>query len=233
MGIGLNGLWRRGGGVLYCMAGELWASVYGLAIMRSSLATSVPGRTEFATTAVGLDIWNAAANFHRHYPFFFFLWMLHESWSPNWQIWDVHKKKKQFPLPSSHKWISVARGRNKGITFDSVVIKLLYSYSTGWRDNSSLATVRPTSISLVFFLPFSSILFLCLNTLMVFTEHSCTRGRRTNVSPLVTTGLLLPLCLWALVCFFKDCEKICRVRAVGGESSHVSCDTSIGKSKRG
>lgn len=46
------------GGLLYCMAGKLWASVFGLAIMRSSLATLVPNRTGVGTTAVGLGIWN-------------------------------------------------------------------------------------------------------------------------------------------------------------------------------
>lgn len=45
-------------GLLYCMAGELWNSVFGLDIMRSSLATLVPSKTGVGTTAVGLDIWN-------------------------------------------------------------------------------------------------------------------------------------------------------------------------------
>lgn len=33
------------------MAGELWASVFGLAIVKSSLALSVPSRTGVGTTA--------------------------------------------------------------------------------------------------------------------------------------------------------------------------------------
>lgn len=45
-----------GVGVLSCMAGKLWASVFGLAIMRSSLATLVPSRTGVGATAVGLGI---------------------------------------------------------------------------------------------------------------------------------------------------------------------------------
>lgn len=40
MGTGTECFMKVGrGGLLYCMAGELWASVFGPAIMRSSLAT--------------------------------------------------------------------------------------------------------------------------------------------------------------------------------------------------
>lgn len=57
MGIGDCEWFMRGAGwgegLLYCMAGELWASVFGLAIVKSSLALSVPGKTGVGTT-VGL-----------------------------------------------------------------------------------------------------------------------------------------------------------------------------------
>ena len=50
----------RGGWLLYCMAGELWPTVFGLATMRSSLAASVPRRTGVGTTAV----WTSGMSTH-------------------------------------------------------------------------------------------------------------------------------------------------------------------------
>lgn len=52
------------------------------------------------------------------------------------------------------------------------------------------------------------------------------------MSPLVTTGLLCPLCLWTLVCFLRTVRRRAGIELGKGESSHVSCDTSIGKSKQ-
>lgn len=53
------------------------------------------------------------------------------------------------------------------------------------------------------------------------------------MSPLVTTALFFPLCLWALVCFLRTVRRRTRIELGRGESSQVSCDTSIGKSKQG
>lgn len=80
MGIGDREWLMRGGGLLYCMAGELWASVFGFAIMRSSLATLVPSKTGVGITAVGLDIWNVDTQWPTFcvtilVPFFFYFLM--------------------------------------------------------------------------------------------------------------------------------------------------------------
>ncbi len=96
------------GGVLYCMAGELWASVFGFAIMRSSLATLVPSRTEVGTTAVGLDIWNVDTHWPTfcHYPCsLLFSWCRTNPGHQSWQICNVYRKEKQFCSLSfsSHK----------------------------------------------------------------------------------------------------------------------------------
>lgn len=182
------------------MAGELWASVFGLATMRSSLATSVPSSTGVGTTAVGLDIWNVDTQ----WPTFSVTILVRLSFfppsssffpnaerftSPGHQIdkFAVSTEKKSSFVPfHSHlinRFLQLGRKKNEEITFNTVVIKLLYSYSTGWRDNSSLATVRPTSTPLVLFL-LSAILFLFLNKLMVFTGHSHTREGTQMCLPL-------------------------------------------------
>lgn len=92
--------------------------------------------------------------------FFFFLPNAERFTSLGHQIdkFAVSTEKKSGFVPfHSHlinRFLQLGRGKNEEITFNTVVIKLLYSYSTGWRDNSSLATVRPTSTPLVLSPPF-------------------------------------------------------------------------------
>lgn len=60
-----EGHWRHrmdyesGGGVFFCMAGELWASVFGLLLMRSSLA-AIAQKSLVGTTAV----WTSGMSAH-------------------------------------------------------------------------------------------------------------------------------------------------------------------------
>lgn len=129
------------------------------------------------------------------------------SWSvkveqQNW-VWEscccsVYKTINKF---DSFSFVFLS-GTSEETTFNCVGIKLLYSCSRAWEENSLLSAVRPTCTSLAFFFfSLSTILFLVLNKLMDFIENCCSRGRDSFSSFVFGT-----LCFFFFFFFFlQDC----------------------------
>lgn len=82
-----------GKGVLYCMAGKIWASVFGLAIMRSSLAALVVNsvlRDCFKCHRFGHLVWRNSVSVTTLVSFFFHKQgRLYMCWRPRWLILNV------------------------------------------------------------------------------------------------------------------------------------------------
>lgn len=189
--------------------------------MRSSLATFVPSRTgvQWPSSSVTIRV-----------PLFFLCLCRTSSGHQIWQTCNVYRKEKQFCSRSFlfHKWIFVAKGKNVEITFNTVVIKLLHWYLRGWGgDNSLLAAVRTNSNSFDFFFFLCCYSFFCLWIIELFIENAHTCVSLPLWQPDVFSFFIFE------PCFLTTVRRRARIELGKGESSHVSCDTSIGKSKQG